>query len=97
MKKLKKKPKFRSEREEAEFWSTHDSTEYIDYSRAKRTLFPSLKPSTETISLRLPKSLLDQVKTLANKRDVPYQTLLKLFLADRIEEELRGNMAKVSR
>lgn len=97
MKKLKKKPKFRSEQEEAEFWSNHDSTEYIDYSKARRTLFPSLKPSTETISLRLPKSLLDQVKTLANKRDVPYQTLLKLFLADRVEEELRGNMAKASR
>jgi len=89
MKKLKKIPKFRTEREEAEFWSTHDSTEYIDYSTAKRSLFPALKPSTETISLRLPKSLLAHLKILANKRDIPYQTLLKSFLADRIDEELR--------
>ena len=89
MKKLKKIPKFRTEREEAEFWSTHDSTEYIDYSKAKRSLFPTLKPSTETISLRLPKSLLAHLKILANKRDIPYQTLLKSFLADRIDEELR--------
>jgi len=89
MKKLKKIPKFRTEREEAEFWSTHDSTEYIDYSKAKRSLFPALKPSTETISLRLPKSLLAHLKILANKRDIPYQTLLKSFLADRIDEELR--------
>jgi len=89
MKKLKKIPKFRTEREEAEFWSTHDSTKYIDYSTAKRSLFPALKPSTETISLRLPKSLLAHLKILANKRDIPYQTLLKSFLADRIDEELR--------
>jgi predicted DNA binding CopG/RHH family protein len=89
MKKLKKIPKFRTERGEAEFWSTHDSTEYIDYSKAKRSLFPTLKPSTDTISLRLPKSLLAHLKVLTNKRDIPYQTLLKSFLADRIEEELR--------
>ena len=89
MKKLKEVPKFRSEHEEAAFWSTHDSTEYVDYSKAKRALFPNLKASTETISLRLPQSLLEHLKTLANKRDGPYQTLLKLFLADRVEEELR--------
>lgn len=89
MKKLKKMPKFRDEEQEAQFWSRHDSTEYVDYSKARRTLFPSLRPSTETISLRLPKSLLDHLKMLANKRDVPYQTLLKAFLADRVEEEFR--------
>lgn len=93
MKKLKQLPKFKSEPAEAEFWATHDSTDYVDYSKAKRALFPNLKPSTETISLRLPKSLLDHLKTLANKRDVPYQTLLKLFLADRIEQELRRKTA----
>jgi predicted DNA binding CopG/RHH family protein len=90
-------PKFRSEREEAEFWATRDSTEYLDYAKAKRVQFPRLRPSTETISLRLPKSLLDQLRTLANKRDVPYQTLLKLFLADRVEHELHGRAAKASR
>jgi predicted DNA binding CopG/RHH family protein len=90
MSKMKRVPKFRSEKEEVEFWSTRDSTEYVDYSKAKRPLFPKLKPSTETISLRLPKSLLENLKVLANKRDIPYQTLLKSFLADRVEEELRG-------
>ena len=97
MKKLKKMPKFRDEEQEAQFWSRHDSTEYVDYSKARRTLFPSLRPSTETISLRLPKSLLDHLKMLANKRDVPYQTLLKAFLADRVEEEFREMTVKGSR
>jgi predicted DNA binding CopG/RHH family protein len=97
MRKLKKRPSFRSERAEAEFWSTHDSTEYVDYSKAKRALFPNLEPSTETISLRPPKSLLHHVKTSANKRDVPYQTLLKLFLAERVQEELKEGTAKASR
>lgn len=90
MKKLKRPPKLKSESEEMKFWATHDSTEYVDYSKAERALFPNLKPSTETISLRLPKSLLSQLKLLANKRDVPYQTLLKLFLADRVQEELEA-------
>lgn len=94
MRRYKKIPEFRSEHEEAEFWATHDSTEYLDYSQSTRVLFPSLKPSTETISLRLPKSLLEHLKVLANKRDVPYQTLLKSFLADRIEEELRERAVK---
>ena len=94
MNKLKKKPTFKNEQEEADFWATHDSTEYVDYAKATRALFPNLKPSTETISLRLPKSLLDQLKTLANKRDVPYQTLLKLFLADRIAQEWKSKPVK---
>jgi predicted DNA binding CopG/RHH family protein len=72
MRKLKPKPKFKSDAQEAAFWASHDSTEYIDYLKSRRMLFPKLKPSTETISLRLSKSLLDQLKTLANKRDVPY-------------------------
>ena len=97
MKKLKRMPKFRDEEEEAQFWSSHDSTEYVDYSKATRTLFPNLRASTETISLRLPKSLLDHLKMLANKRDVPYQTLLKAFLADRVEEEFREMTVKGSR
>ncbi len=96
MSKLKPKPTFKSEVQEAAFWASHDSTEYIDYSKSRRMIFPKLKPSTETISLRLPKSLLDQIKTLANKRDVPYQTLLKLFVLERVQAELHLKTAKAS-
>jgi len=96
MSKLKPKPTFKSDAQEAAFWASHDSMEYIDYSKSRRMVFPKLKPSTETISLRLPKSLLDQLKTLANKRDVPYQTLLKLFLLERVHAELHLKNAKAS-
>jgi predicted DNA binding CopG/RHH family protein len=90
MRKLKKIPNFKSEKEEAEFWATHDSTEYIDYSKAKRIVFQNLKPSTKTISIRLPESLIEHLKVLANKRDVPYQSLLKIFLSEKVKEELHG-------
>jgi predicted DNA binding CopG/RHH family protein len=90
MRKLKKIPKFKSEEEEAEFWATHDSTEYVDYSKAKRIVFQNLKPSTKTISIRLPESLIEHLKVLANKRDVPYQSLLKIFLSEKVEEKLHG-------
>jgi predicted DNA binding CopG/RHH family protein len=86
-KKLKHVPKFKSETEEREFWETHDTTEFVDWSQAKRASFPDLKPSTATISLRLPASLLANLKVLANQRDVPYQSLLKVFLAERVAEE----------
>jgi len=86
-------PKFRNESEEARFWAAHDSTDYVDYSKAKRAVFPRLKPSTETISLRLPKSVLAHLRAMANKRDVPYQTLLKMFLAERVDVELRQKVA----
>lgn len=88
MNKLKKIPRFKNEKEELEFWSTHDSTEYVDYSKAKRVLFSNLKPSVRVISLRLPESLIEHLKLLANKRDIPYQSLLKIFLAEKVEEEL---------
>lgn len=88
MSKLKSMPKFKTEDEEREFWSTHDSTEYIDYSKAKKTLFPNLKPTTRIISIRLPESLIEKLKVLANKRDVPYQSLLKVLLAEKVDEEL---------
>lgn len=84
---LRKIPTFRSESEERDFWETHDSVDYVDWSAARRAGFPNLKPSTETISLRLPAGLLADIKTLANKRDVPYQSLLKVFLAERVERE----------
>jgi predicted DNA binding CopG/RHH family protein len=86
----KKLPKFSSEAEEREFWAKEDSTEYVDWARAKRAVLPRLKPSLKTISLRLPGSLLSELKVLANKRDVPYQSLLKIFLAERVEQELSG-------
>jgi predicted DNA binding CopG/RHH family protein len=86
--KRKSIPDFRSEKEEREFWATHDSSDYVDWSSARRTTYPSLKPSTETISLRLPASLLADLKILANRMDVPYQSLLKVYLADRVREEL---------
>ena len=85
----KKIPEFRSEDQERRFWANQDSTEYIDWSRAKRRKLPELKPSLRTISLRLPVSMIEDLKTLANKRDVPYQSLLKVFLAERLERELR--------
>jgi len=84
---LKQMPKFKNEKAEAEFWSSHDSTEYIDYSKAKRVAFPRLKPSTRTISIRLPESLIEHIKQLANKRDVPYQSLIKIFLAEKVVEK----------
>lgn len=86
----KKMPKFRSEDEEREFWAAHDSTEYVDWKKAKRVVLPELKPSLKTISLRLPEAMLEELKLLAHKRDVPYQSLLKIFLSERIREELRA-------
>jgi len=81
-------PQFSSEDEEREFWATHDSTEYIDWSKAERTpTFSRLKPSTRTVSIRLPESLIAALKALANKRDVPYQSLMKIFLAEKVKEE----------
>jgi predicted DNA binding CopG/RHH family protein len=89
LKKMKAIPKFGSEDEEREFWATHDSTDHVDWRRGKTVSFSRLKPSTRTISLRLPELLLENLKMLANKRDVPYQSLLKIFLAERIDQELK--------
>jgi predicted DNA binding CopG/RHH family protein len=83
-KKLKPIPRFRSEAEERRFWETHDTTEYLDWSKAQRVRFPNLKPSTTAISLRLPLSLLERIKIEANKRDVPYQSLIKTWLAEKV-------------
>jgi len=81
-------PKFKNGDEEREFWSTHDSTDFFDWSKADQLTLSNLKPSVKKISLRLPESMLEELKLLANKRDVPYQSLLKIFLAERIEKEL---------
>jgi predicted DNA binding CopG/RHH family protein len=83
-------PKFRSEAEERRFWETHDSTDHIDWSKAERVRLPNLKPSTTSISLRLPVTLLDRIKVAANKRDVPYQSLIKTWLAEKTTDE-RGS------
>jgi predicted DNA binding CopG/RHH family protein len=83
-KKAKPTPRFRDEHEEREFWESHDSSGYVDWSTAKRARFPNLKPSTTSISLRLPVSLLEGIKVAANKRDVPYQSLIKTWLAEKI-------------
>ena len=89
MKSVKKKriPKFRNEDDEREFWASHDSTDYIDWSEAKKVIMPNLKPTLKTISIRLPEIMIQELKLLANKRDVPYQSLMKMFLAERMEQE----------
>ncbi|OGF97806.1 MAG: hypothetical protein A2Z86_03490 [Candidatus Glassbacteria bacterium GWA2_58_10] len=87
----KKMPKFKSEEDEREFWAIHDSSEYIDWKKAKRVVLPELKPSLKTISLRLSESMIEELKLLAHKKDVPYQSLLKLFLSEKINEELKAH------
>ena len=82
-KKLKPIPKFRNEAEERRFWEMHETSDYIDWSKAERVRLPNLKPSTTSISLRLPVTLLERIKVAANKRDVPYQSLIKTWLADK--------------
>ena len=84
----KRIPKFKSEDKEREYWAKQDSTDVLDWKKAKKVVLPNLKPSVKTISLRLPESMLEELKLLANKRDVPYQSLLKIFLSERIDEEL---------
>ena len=83
-------PTFNSEAEERRFWETHDASAFVDWTKARVAVFPNLKPSTETISLRLPAALLAELKALANKRDVPYQSLLKVYLAERVAHETHG-------
>ena len=84
---LKPVPRFESEAEERAFWETHDTADYFDLSKARRVKFPNLKLSTKTISLRLPASMLDDIKIAANRRDVPYQSLIKVWLAEKVEQQ----------
>ena len=81
-------PKFKSEEEERKFWAEEDTTEYIDWSQSRKAKFPNLKPSLRSISIRLPESLIERYKILANKRDVPYQSLMKVFLTEKLEAEI---------
>lgn len=86
MTQLKQIPKFKNEAQESEFWATHDSTEYFDYSKRVKMDFSNLKPSTQKITLRLPKMLLKSLKKLANERDIPYQSFIKVLLNEKVQE-----------
>ena len=90
MSKRKTMPKFKSESEEREFWESHDSSDYVDWNNAESVSMPNLKPSTKTISLRLPESLLDSIKIEANKRDMPYQSLIKSWLAEDVKHSRKN-------
>jgi len=94
--KIKRIPEFASEAAEREFWATADTTEYFDWSKARRAVFPNLKPTTTPISVRLPETLLLELKRLANERDVPYQSLMKVYLAERVALE-RGRRRRKAR
>jgi predicted DNA binding CopG/RHH family protein len=87
---MKKVPKHHTEDEERDFWSKADSTDYIDWKEARRVTLSKLKPSLRTISLRLPEMMIEELKLLANKMDVPYQTLIKIYLSERIRKELES-------
>ena len=89
VKELKEIPTFKNEDEEREFWASHDSTDYVDWDKVETVVLPKLKPSTKTISLRLPEMMLNELRLIANKRDVPYQSLIKMFLKERIDQELK--------
>ena len=89
MSKVKKVPTFKTEQEEREFWETHDSSDYVDWAKAESVSLSNLKPTTKTISLRLPEGLLDSIKIEANKRDMPYQSLIKVWLAEDVKESRR--------
>ena len=89
MSKVKKTPDFKTEADERTFWESHDSSDYLDWSQARPASFSNLKPSTQTISLRLPKTLLDRIKIEANKRDMPYQSLIKAWLVEDLEGSRR--------
>lgn len=95
--KKRKLPEFKSEEDERKFWAAADSAEYLDWSSARRTKLVRLKPSLKTISLRLPVSMIEDLKVLANRRDVPYQSLLKVFLAERLASERFGGRKQRSR
>ena len=88
MKTLKKIPSFKNEKEEADFWSRHEADEYIDFSKSKKLSMPNLKPSTKNISIRLPEPLLQRLKIIANKKDVPYQSLIKVYLSEKVKEDM---------
>ncbi len=96
MKRLKKIPKFSSEDQERRFWQTHDTTDYFDYSKAVKVSFPNLKLTTRTISIRLPESLLANIRAIANQADVPYQSMMKMLLTEKVSEVRRKRRRRVA-
>lgn len=92
---LKPIPIFENEEEERAFWAQQDSTDYVEWGKAERGIFPNLKPSTKTISLRMSESMLNELKLLAHKLDVPYQSLIKVYLRERIDQDLRKGSSPV--
>src|SRR5438874_13241682 len=95
MKRKNKIPSFSSEDAERAFWAKHDSTDFIDWSKAKRATFPNLKPTVKSISIRLPQSMISELKLLANKKDIPYQSLMKMYLSTMIDRELHPKRDRV--
>ncbi len=96
MKRLKRIPKFASEDQERRFWATHDTTEYFDYSKAVRVYFPNLKQTSRTISIRLPESLLANIRAIANQADVPYQSMMKILLTEKVSEVRKKRRRRVA-
>ena len=96
MKRLKRIPKFASEDQERTFWATHDTTEYFDYSKAAKVSFPNLKQTSRTISIRLPESLLANIRAIANQADVPYQSMMKILLTEKVSEVRRKRRRRVA-
>lgn len=92
MKKLKEVPKFKSETEERKFWANHDSTDFVDWDNAEFLSFPNLRPTMKTISLRLPEFVINELRIMAQKRDVSYQSLIKMFLKERIDQERKHSV-----
>lgn len=93
MKKLKELPKFKNEAEERKFWAAHDSTEFVDWDKAEFVSFPNLRPTMKTISLRLPEFVINELRRMAQKRDVSYQALIKIFLKERIDQEYKQGVS----
>ncbi len=91
MEKAKNIPVFISEEEERQFWADHDSSEFLDWDQAEAAIFSKLKPTTKTISIRLPEYMLAELRNLANKRDIPYQSLIKMYLKDKIDQEIHSH------
>jgi len=94
MKKLKRIPKFKNEEEELEFWAKHDSTEYIDWFKSRRAIFPNLQPTSKSVPIRFPISLLERLKNMAHKRHIAYQSLIKIFLFERVQKEIERRNSK---
>jgi len=93
---VEKLPKFKNEDDERKFWAKHSPLDFLESRKLRLTGFPNLKPSSRTISIRLPESLLESIKVLANKKDVPYQSMLKILLAEAVREEMLSSKRRAA-